>query len=396
MKMGWKTRIGLVLSAVWLCLVFLLADDHQRIAQVLGVGFLPLVVIWGIVWTIAGWRSQRPSKPIAPQAEQLQKKAKWSFRIRLTVTVVVVLVAGLLAANWQFAAAGNKAGSHAVAGWFGAWLVYGLVIYAILRAVPKLPAGAPLVLAALIVVGAVNFKAYSAIAEEQQALASLAKATPLINKLQSGTLVTDQEVRDAHVGMFEPLMLAQATYSREGLAVAATYIKAVDGLQPELMLTPASLASSSIRFQTRAKLKLWRQAVADYRSQLEAATARGKVAIQAAQAQMPDSMSGSASQGFDESAARLSTYLTDLVATEREASQSIVGLLDLMDANPGGYFVDKGPPVNLLFREESTLARYRELMGAVMAASQREQEGQDRLVKAQADLSAKLGTYLKR
>lgn len=241
-----------------------------------------------------------------------------------------------------------------------------------------------------------NFKAYNAIAEDQQALASLAKATPLFNRIQAGTLVSEQEVRDAHVGMFEPLMLAQATYAREGIAIAATYIKTLDEMQLELMLTPASLASPGIRFQTRAKLKPWQQATADYKTQMEAATARGKVAIQAAQVQMPASMSGSASKAFEKSAARLSTYLTDLVTNEREAGQSVVALLDLMDANPGGYVVDKGPPVTLLFREETTLARYRELMGAVMTASQREQEGQARLAKAQADLSAHLGTLLKR
>ena len=45
MKLVWKTRVGLVLSAVWLCLVFLVADEYQRLGQVLGLGLLPLVVI---------------------------------------------------------------------------------------------------------------------------------------------------------------------------------------------------------------------------------------------------------------------------------------------------------------------------------------------------------------
>lgn len=396
MKLGWKTRVGLVLSAVWLCLVFLVADEYQRMGQVLGLGLLPLVIIWGIVWAVAGWRAQRPEKPTTPEAVQLEAKARRSLRIRTAIAVVVVLGLGMFAATWQFNAADNEAGGHVVAQWFGEWCVYGLIAYAILRAVPKLPAGSPAVLAALITVGAVNYKAHSAIAEDRQALESLAKATPLINKIQSGTLVSDQEVRDARVGMMEPLMLAQATYSREVLAIAATYEKAIGGMQPELMLTPASLASPSIRVQTRAKLKLWQQATAEYKTQLEAATARGKLAIQAAQSQMPAAMSGSASKGFDESAAQLSAYVANLVTTEREASQAIVGMLDLMDANPGGYVVDKGPPINLLFRDAATLARYRELMGAMMAASQRQQEAQARFSQAQADRAEKLGTLFKR
>jgi hypothetical protein len=71
-------------------------------------------------------------------------------------------------------------------------------------------------------------------------------------------------------------------------------------------------------------------------------------------------------------------------------------MLDLMDANPGSYVVDKGPPINLLFRDAATLAKYRELMNAIFAASQRVQEGQARLSKAQADRAEKLGTLFKR
>jgi hypothetical protein len=59
MKFGWKTRIGLVLSAVWLCLLFLSSDKYDSVGQVLGIGFLPLIVIWGIVWAVAGWRAER-------------------------------------------------------------------------------------------------------------------------------------------------------------------------------------------------------------------------------------------------------------------------------------------------------------------------------------------------
>lgn len=396
MKLGWKTRVGLVLSAVWLCMVFLVADDYRILGHVLGLGVLPLMVIWGIVWAVAGWRAQRPVNPTTSEVSRLEAKAKRSLRLRTAAAVVAVLGIGVFAATWQFKAANNEAGGRVLAQWFGEWLVYGLVAYAILRAVPKLPARAPAVLAALIIAGAVNYKAHSAIVEDRQALDSLAKATPLINKIQSGALVSDQEVKDARVGMLEPLILAQATHSRDVLAIAATYVKAIDGMQPELMLTPASLASPSIRVQTRAKLKLWQQATADYKTQLEAATARGKLAIQAAQSQMPAAMSGSASKGFDESAAELSAYVATLVTTEREASQAIVGMLHLMDANPGGYVVDKGPPVNLLFRDPATLAKYRELMGDMMGASQRQQEGEARLVQAQADRATKLGTLFKR
>lgn len=396
MKLGWKTRVGLVVSVVWLCLVFLMADEYQRLVQVLGLGLLPLVILWGIVWVVAGWRAQRPENPTKSGVAQLEVKAQRSLRIRAAVAVIAVLGIGLFAATWQFHAVDNEAGGDVVARLFGEWLLYGLIAYAILRAVPKLPPGSPAVLAALIIVGAVNYKAHSAIAEDRQALESLAKATPLLNKIQSGTGVSDQEVKDARLGILEPLMLAQATYGREVLSIAAMYEKAIDGLQPELLLAPASLASPSIRVQSRVKLKLWQQAASEFTTQFNAATERGKLAIRAALSQMPATMSGTATKGFDESAAQLSAYVENRLTTEREGVEAITGMLDLMDANPDGYVVEKGPPIKLLFRDEATLTRYRELMGAMMASIQRQQEGHDRMSKAQADRTAKLSALFKR
>ncbi|WP_426103128.1 hypothetical protein [Massilia sp. TSP1-1-2] len=301
----------------------------------------------------------------------------------------------MFAATWQFHVADNEAGGNAISYWFGEWLVYGLFAYMLFRLTPRLPPGYGAVLAALVVVGGVNYKSYATIREDRHALLSLAKAAPLINKMRSGVLVSDQEVKDAQVGMIEPIMLAEAAYSRDVLATTATYTKTISGLHPELMLTPTSLASASLRVQTRATLEVWKQATADYKNQLDAATARGKLGIRAAQLQLPVAMAASAASGFDESSAQLSTYLDALVSSETEASGTVEGILDLMDASPGGYAVDKGPPVNLLFNDEATLARYRQLVNAMVTASQRDTEARARLLNYQSDSTKELTDLLK-
>lgn len=396
MKFGWKTRIGLVLSTVWLILAILIADDDHRVGQVLGFGLLPLVILWGIIWAVAGWRAQRPAKPEMPEAKVLETKRNRSHRIRPVIAVVAVLVIGLFAATWQFHAADTEAGGDVIAYWTGEWLVYGLLAYVVFRYIPQMPPGFPAVLAAIVVVSAVNYKAYSTISDERQARFSLAKATPLINKIQSGTPVSDQEIKDAHVGVMQPLLLAQAAYSRDVIAINTAYTKSVSEVQPDRMLTPASLASPNIRAQSRARLRVWEQATANYKSQFDAALARGKLGVQAAQFQMPASLAGGASKGFDESSFQLGVYVDSLVSSEREASDTITAILDLMDANPGGYAVDKGPPANLLFYDEATLARYRQLTATIMAVGQRETEAQTSLSKAQSARTDKLADLLKR
>jgi hypothetical protein len=204
----------MVLSAVWLCLVFLLADEYRRMPQVLGLGLLPLVILWGVIWAVAGWRAQRSPSPPLPTEAQKEATDKRRLRFRVAIAVVVILVIGLFAANWQFHAA-DREGSKNVAHWLGEWIVWGLLAYVVLRITPKVPPGTAGVLTALLIVGGVNFNAFRTLALEREMLASLAMATPIINRIKAGTPVTDQEVRDAKVGVLEPLLLAQATYARE-------------------------------------------------------------------------------------------------------------------------------------------------------------------------------------
>jgi len=396
MKFGWKTRVALVLSAVWLCLVYLLADDYHRFGQVIGLGFLPLVVFWGIFWAFTGWRDQRTVKVEKREVATVETKLKRRLRFRTFIAIVLILTIGVFAANWQFHAAGNESRGDAIGFWFGECLVYGFFTYLALRLIPRRPPGFAVVTAAFVVMCGINYKTYTAISEERQALTSLAKAAPLIIKIQSGGQLSDQEVKDADVGMMQPLLLALAAYSREVVTITATYTKALSELELELMLSPKSLESSRVRFQTHAKLKAWQQSTVDYKNQLDAVNARGKLGIKAAQSQMPVALANSASKGFEKSSAQLSAYTTGLVATGNEARRAVEDILDLMESSEGNYIVDKGPPATLLFKDEATLVRYRQLMSTVMALSQREAEAQAGLIKDQSNLTDKMTDLLTR
>lgn len=396
MKFGWKARIGMVLSAVWLCLVFLIADDYRRIGQVLGLGLLPLVVIWGIVWAIAGWRTQRSAKPETIQAAVFESRRKLQDQARAVIAVVAVLGIGLFAATWQLHAADNETGESAVFRWFGEWMVYGLVAYVIVRFIPRQPPGLAAVLAALVVVGGVNYKAHAAISEERQALSSLSRAAPLLNKMQTGAAVSDQEVKDARVGVLEPLLLAQANFGREVAVIADTYQTAVTQLAFEKMLLPASLAAPNGRYETRTKLKIWAQAANEYSSQVASATARAKLGVKAAVRQMPEVYARSTKSGFEESAAQMTAFVDRHVTMENEAGQAVTALLDLLDSNPNAFVVDRGPPPNLLFRDEAVLAAYRERLNAVLDVGKREGENQALFMQTQASRTERLEGMLKK
>lgn len=310
------------------------------------------------------------SRDRRPGASALWPRLKGGYRRLLGI--------GLFGATWQFHAADNEAGGNAIASWFGEWLVYGLFAYVVFRFIPRTAPGVAIVLASLVVVGGVNYKSYAAINEERQALASLSRAAPFLNKMQTGAAVSDEELRAAHVGVLEPLLLAQAVYGREVAAVAEAYQKAIAQLAPEEMLLPGTLATASGRLQTRSRLKIWAEAAADYKSQIAAATARAKLGVQAAVRQMPEVYTLSTTSGFEESAAQLTAFVDRHIAMENEAGQAVTAILDLLDANPRGFVLDRGPPPNLLFRDEATLAAYRRHFNAVLEVGKRETENQAR------------------
>lgn len=394
MNFGWKKRLGAVLSCVWLLIVFLVSDEYRRTEQTLAIGVLPLIILLGIAWAVAGWREQRSHRPENQKVEVLPTRLKRNKRIRYGLTVLTVLVIGQVAAGWQVYAAGDEGGSYSVGYWFGECLVYGLIAYAVLRLSFWKPPGGAALLTAIVIVCGVNYKACTAISENREVRAVLAAAAPLLNKMQSGAALSDQDVKDARVGVLQPLMLAQAAFSRDIDTAATAYLSEIDAVHAEAILTPRYLATRSLRDQTRAKLIISHQATAGYEQRLHAATTRWRLGIQAAKSQLSPAMANGVSRGFEKSSAQLSAYVEALVSSEEKVSESITSILDLIDASPGVRVEGNGTSAILLFPDEQSLVRYRELVKDVSIASQIEVDARTTLMQGQTESIATLTRLL--
>ena len=111
---------------------------------------------------------------------------------------------------------------------------------------------------------------------------------------------------------------------------------------------------------------------------------------------MPEVYTRSTTSGFEESAAQMKAFVDRHVAMENEAGQAVTAILDLLDANPNAFFVDRGPPPNLLFRDEAVLAAYRRHFNAVLDVGKREGENQARFMQAQTSRTERLEGVLKK
>jgi hypothetical protein len=58
--LSWKTRLAVVLSAIWFLIALAIAGTEKNTLAIIGVlGVLPLAFVWGIAWVWLGYRKQR-------------------------------------------------------------------------------------------------------------------------------------------------------------------------------------------------------------------------------------------------------------------------------------------------------------------------------------------------
>lgn len=227
---------------------------------------------------------------------------------------------------------------------------------------------------------------------EQQALDSAAMAAPLLDKIDAGGSVTDQEVKDARIGLLEPIMLVKAAYRRETDAIEVRYVQEVMALKPQLMLSTAYLASPALRSQTRSQLGPWKQAIAAHKVQMEAANARGLRGIKATEPLFPASVYQPIARGFGRAVRLNGDFVASLVASETAVVAGVAALLDLLDAtNPQDYVFEQDPAPRLLFRDQATLNRYNQLLNSVKSASQESAKAKARLSQALVTPDARPG-----
>lgn len=384
MALGWKTRVGIVISAIWLILAYVIGDSGDRLSTFLLLGALPLLLVWGLVWAIAGWRAQRPARPAEEVAAARGTNRK---RTLSGIGSFVIVGLGLLAASMQLSSAGS---GGSVAYYFGQWVVGGLVAAVLLSALSSRYPGIVSVGAALVVAIGVNWSAHSQVSEERAIRESLARATPLFAKMQTEQ-VQDQEVMQARVGLFEPALLAQAAFSRELWQNTLAYQKDLESLDLESIFTPARLATDDGRQQSRLVIGRWTAATNEFNTAQTAALARAKARMQAAAEQMPESHRSPFLDGFARGSGRMETYLRDFYAVQLEGVKASTELIDLLDNNQGQFELFKGPPPNLLFRTDALLQEYRQRFKRVTDVANKEQSVRNQFQAAQSGVMIELG-----
>lgn len=59
-RLGWKIRLGILLTFCWICLVYILYSENHPFPwdAVFLVGVVPPTLVWGIAWVVGGFKQQ--------------------------------------------------------------------------------------------------------------------------------------------------------------------------------------------------------------------------------------------------------------------------------------------------------------------------------------------------
>lgn len=360
----WIRRVGCVLSAAWLAAVQFGVPEWRRAEQVLEYGVLPLVVAWALAWAIARSRTPRVRGP----ARANPNASRWHF-----ATVIVVAV-GLVGAFLAVDAARLNYQSDGVVRTVFHWAVIGAIAGFAAGAICRGASGVPLLVAAVVAVAGVDWKYGSDVWESHLMTVSYARSTPILNRIERGAVVTTQEVKDAHVGILEPLVLAQTDYRSEVDAAGTAYKAVMTNLNIREAMSPRTLSTASGLAAARDTLGTWGTSLDALARLTDAIAARDRATVKAALDTVPAQVRNRAGASLSSSVAMRNESTKRLIEHERACLAAFVGIVDLLSANPRKYAYVAGGPNQLQFSDANVLERYNAYVRAAQEAARWETE----------------------
>lgn len=386
---SWKKRVGLTLSAVWLCLVALTAEPHRSIASTLGAALLPLALLWGIAWIVAGWRAQR-QRMTNPSAVERD----WPSTLRTAATCTLIVVAGLGTATWWIHHRGLQDYPSPVPYLSGQWFVYSLIAYAVLRFITQLTPRNAVRVTALFFAVAVNIQSYRQVESVTEFRKELAAATPILVRLQAGQRVTAEEIKAAGTGNLAPALAAAASTTARVVTSDRKLERVTTEAGLSEVLTPQMLATPGGRERGRQIIELVRQETATHKLEAESALRAGKVGFSAALSTLPDVYGGMA-EGYSTRIDQLLKQLSDAIDLRNQALSTMLEVIATVEHARGPVrYVDKPTP-SLLFTAQEDLEAHRAKVAQLSEIARQEYELNRTLMREQSEKIDDLGRALK-
>lgn len=390
MQFGLKVRVGLTLSAIWICIVALTSTEYQSGTTTFGIAALPLVVLWGVGWTLNGWLDRRKSSKAASQATQpVDRKPA----IKYAATLLAVFIVGVLFATWYADHRLQGQASPDIAFMVGQWSVYTLLAYAAFRFAPGFTRPIAGLLAAMFFVAGLNYSNYKQIELFDNTRQSLAASTPILLQIHAGRVVDEGEIKAANVGVLEPLVLAASRSANRVNLAQARYLKELAAAGVADALTPASLSTEGGRARSALIFTNAERITSEYLIEVESALKSSKANVRSAIAQMPKEFSSVLSE-YDNQIDVALQQTQETRNIQNELLKCGRDIISLLNVSRGPLKISAGPQPQLLFPDQHTADAYNALISQFGELARREAQFNERVQRQRTEQVDRLNQSL--
>jgi len=357
---GWKTRIGLVVSAIWVVAVYALAANERNSSTVfLLLGVAPIALLWGAIWVIRGYRAEKPA-PI-PRAPDPRRKGAWTRR----AVGLVLLSAGLIAVSYFSQKAGY--GSERLGYLFGYYIWGLLLVWAIwVSAFKRLPGGF-LLLTGLMYASAATWESVKFDREFTEGNNFAKYGSALLARSIAGESVSYDDIRNAKLGRLEPLLVVMTDFISSSTAAQRKFQAVADNSHVDTLLSPATLATSEGLSEAEMRLAAVKLALEQSLSEYRQVRQRFEIDLKALD--VPGNAKQAVLAGYQKSPAFDDGAIAEYYEIEESTMKSMSDLIAFLKSRQGHYILgDK----RLLFSNQQDLATYNQYIESVLQGAVRE------------------------
>ena len=349
-EIGWKKRLALVLSVLWLVLALVVSrGERDSFGTFLILGALPLAVLWGIACVWSCFRKNRPAvqtNGIPPaQLDMPVPRAKLFTSLGLVLAAVAI---GLL---YYALSESQTFGAAKIGYMIGFYFWVPIAVYFIWKYQLGARKGRGVLLIGLAFLAVSGYESYAMLRETAEAKRLLAGAQGMMLKLMSGERVERSEVTG--YGQFTPALLLMQDFVASVQTDFLALNQSIERSELETLLTPRVLRDPAAMSQAKRRLVSLRQQIDDTERRILAAYARFPSSID--HSDLPYRFKAEFRSGAERGVASGRASMATFFRIQRQFIDEALSLLTFLQQRKGSYAF-RGDQI--LFAVQDDLNRY--------------------------------------
>lgn len=237
---SWKTRLAIVLSVSWLAIAGAIsASEPRAFLTFLVIGVLPIGIVWGIAWVVAGFRSQ--SRARLSDANETEEEKQEDSRSTLFRFAALLLTIGSLSFLYN---AINEAGiepASKIGYLLGYYIWVPVLVFFAWKWLFKKRKGLYALLLAIAVLAISIHQAGAIRSEQAEAKLLQEKAVAMMLRLINGELIDRSELNEA--GKYREVLLVTHEFVSGVFYDIDAFNRKIEASNPQTLLSPSTLTN---------------------------------------------------------------------------------------------------------------------------------------------------------